>query len=1506
MFIDINTKYISTLQNNLISNHFILLILTVIENLPITYQVLNSSFYFTSQKNSQKFISYLEYISYYVQLHNLMKKSYTIVLFIISLIFYGIFVGYKLYFFPKFWKKCIKFHSIFINFYEIFIFRIFSIFFLDFEIFFIVKKSFWISLFSLLVFIFIIGVTIIEFNSVFILINFETFPSFFIDNTLHYNFEFFNFFMKIIICFINNLESNISNESLLNILHLTVLFFNCLLFVYQTFLLLRRNFIHFFNEYILLFQFLLTVFLSIMIFYIIIVDFLPNYSMIIGLIQCVLLSIYITYKINRFSFKKITDPNNGIGQILLLIKNRQSLELPKIISFLLKQHLLVCNKKQCKFCALINQNKINQKISIDLLNCYIYCFLIKHNPEIKGKDESLFMNYLELIRINSLSVKNKEKPISIILEYHHIKNSIKCRKFIKFSRIFLVNLEILQHIICKHLIKSNENFDNSYLITVDNFISYINSFFSEIVNFFSFDIKDPLHFLNLTSQYTLLKDKVDCNFLVSKENKYLYSCIIIEFVMEQIFNKQLISNYYLTEVVTIYEDLLDVKYKTDRIILIKFDIKNKNNIIIQQCSNELIDLKDENFKKIFPDYLSEEGHKRLFTTLTSKKEEFFEFYYQNRKLNLIEALKMKFYVLHSLNLSSNYCYILCQYLIEKDNILVFKRSYESYHKEKRLVALNEILIKYLQITPYILENAASNNIFLTLNDFITSDSNIVNFKKLKAAVHLKLNISNGDFFKQKNLSLVLKETIGVYEVYLAKIEKNQINLPSTQLQLNDNLSKFTKQTKTQTDIELEIEQTKTAFSCSLNSMSSFTSQLMAASKKEQNDNYTNFHIYSKILYFFNFGVLVVIGIFLPISLTNNVVLEKTFTIIKNYNDFQTLFYHSALSVLSLTCNADYLTQTICVNQFTEFCYDFSIDNGLTEKEMMNEYLARELPYKSEMVVNALKVWENDRYYIDSTKLDKILNEPFIFDTIEENPINELFVVSLNLTFEEAIKRFVNIVYQIPKYDNHLTAVIWTITIDGNGYFDLINIKLDKKPINGRYLTPVQKLYYSMLINFQKYLFKLFSMTEVLHNYYEKVISKTSNLLLEFLFIFLFMHLGMLVLGLMFTHKFKILHMFFFIAIFEKINNKDFKAYFLTKIDYLKTLIDLYREPPMKMIKKLSSLQSHETRRRKKEFKVFAHKIKLKKKLKIEEVENTIIDTEKLNNLYNIQVIWSYISKLFILFMGYCVICLILYFMLTQNVRHLSLMNTYIKYQYGINNKIYMNLGLVQVMSLTNQTDIQIEEYFNGADTLTFNPERLANDGYVRKSMQQVIDEIALMDKLEKQYSFFYPISSVINIKCDSLYHVIDDNIINSMVEGYPESDYISLLIKYCDVYSNLRSYPDEKMSMSLLTYKTGKVLDLFVDQTYQTYEIITNCLLLYQIYTEILMIIRPISRYLCFNLLDRIINEIISQYNIVMALFLAFNCIYEIIIIVAVKFIITKIVILSEEVIMTAKAFECL
>jgi hypothetical protein len=115
------------------------------------------------------------------------------------------------------------------------------------------------------------------------------------------------------------------------------------------------------------------------------------------------------------------------------------------------------------------------------------------------------------------------------------------------------------------------------------------------------------------------------------------------------------------------------------------------------------------------------------------------------------------------------------------------------------------------------------------------------------------------------------------------------------------------------------------------------------------------------------------------------------------------------------------------------------------------------------------------------------------------------------------------------------------------------------------------------------------------------------------------------------------------------------------------------------------------------------------------------------------------------------------------------------------------------------------------------------------------------------------------------------------------------------------------MTLNIITYKTSKVLDLFLDTTYRTYEIITNCLLIYQIYTEILMIVRPIRRYLYEYLIDDVIKKILSNHNLLMLIFLLINFIYEIMILIIIKFgIINKIIESSKEIIVVAKAFECI
>ena len=1510
MYIKLCTRYLSKVQKVLISNEIILLLLSIIELLPIIYNSIISSFYFTNNKAPKYFSDYVVYFSYYDKFHEKLHKHYEIYYSFIIVVFYSLFIVYKVFFIEVSIKNHKWLHAFIINFYEFGMFRIFSIILLDFIIYKVVNGTFTVSLFSLVFGAFVIFVIYQHFYSETIYLNFEAYPTYFIDNKLHHYFDNLYLAMKLIICFIKSTDKN---EFLLNFLNLSLLLSNLFLFLLQTYLVLYNKFVFIIDDIGILAQYLICCSLCFFELYLIVINNNLNFYGILGIFESLFLGFYLTFFLRKFSIKKLFDKDNGLGMILYLFKHKYSPKINHIISFIGSRHTFYCHEKGCKFCQKIKMVK-DEKNPIENMITFLYLYKVKKESEINKKKYKDYREYYYLVELYCTFLLRKQNIISIVMKYQKIKNlasqsTLFNSKYTFDNRFsFLINLELLLHEITKNIKATNETCKISYLITIDTILNYIHTFLSYVKKFFDINIINPIQIIKLATKYTQLRKKVDCKYLINKDNRGNYSCILATYIMEQIFNDRVNSNYYISEIITSFEEIFNAKYQEDDVIFAKFEIANAV-ITIEQSGKELIDLRGEEFKKIFPSFLANDGNKKLITILTSKNENYFEYYIENKTNHTIEKFKMKFIELQSLDVNQHSVYLLCQYVVDKEYYLFFKNtSSNTLASQKILISFSEKIGQLLRIKPEQLSTSNEIGSCLLKEDLFDDKSVVLNLKKTKRAIRTKLGLTHLNIHSSKILIASLSEVIPPYEIYLVKPSGATGQATTVLSTLYDNPYNNERSIITndkEANFEFDLTHTAVSSSVMTNSIFSTYSKTFNTIKKEQSNKYQNFFLYTQILIGFNCLIVIIIGIFLGIQLSNDSKLEKTFTLIKNYNDFQSYFFHAVLSVFSLTCNADYLTQTVCVNQFTEFCYDFSMQNGLTEKEMMNEYLARELPYKAELVVNALKTWESDRYMIDSPELEVILNDVFVYDTINEFDL-ELSIISYNLTFEEAIKRSVNTIYMIPRYDNHLTAVIWTITIDGNGYFDLTNIKLDKEPINGIYLTEVQKLYYNMLINFQKFLLRFFSMTDILHNYYDNTIKSTLNQVMAFLIVFIMLHFIMVIFGFMLSYKFKHLHLDFYIILTEKINHKDFMKYFFDKIDLLQILSDLYRDNPNKIIEKITKAETEESKRLKRD-----HNLTKKQETSQETDDaNKLLNKAErehlsiINHIYNFIIIKPFITKLILLFFGYFVICIILYILLLKRGDDLFLMNSYIKAQYGASNNIYINLALVQMMSLTNQTDIEMEKYFNAKRE--DNPNRPSNDGYVRKRIQDTFYQISSLQKMEKSYSFLYPLSSIIYLQCDSLYLNLDDPIITAMTNGYPESDYTALLGKYCYVYSNLRQYPDDKMAMSILTYKTSKVLDLFVDQTYDTYAVITNCLLIYQIYTEVLMIIRPIRRYLYINLLGTIIKDIIWNYSLIMIIFLIFNGVYELIILVVVKkTIINNIVNMSREIIIVAKAFEC-
>ena len=109
-----------------------------------------------------------------------------------------------------------------------------------------------------------------------------------------------------------------------------------------------------------------------------------------------------------------------------------------------------------------------------------------------------------------------------------------------------------------------------------------------------------------------------------------------------------------------------------------------------------------------------------------------------------------------------------------------------------------------------------------------------------------------------------------------------------------------------------------------------------------------------------------------------------------------------------------------------------------------------------------------------------------------------------------------------------------------------------------------------------------------------------------------------------------------------------------------------------------------------------------------------------------------------------------------------------------------------------------------------------------------------------------------------------------------------------------------------IAYENQKLLDFFTDQTYETYAKINNNELLYTVYIELLIMIRPIRGYIFRNCLQKNVDSISNNNLVYIIIFLVVNFLFEIVFFIVIKFsIIDKIIRYSKEILLVVKAFHC-
>lgn len=1516
MNVRVNQKYLLILQTSIIKHPLLVNLFSLLEYFPLFYYVLLSAYYIAYTNLPKFFTDNLKTLSYVYMFHDLYKNEYPFYFLIIILFVYILFLLYKYVVLAYFQFNNKIINAILINFYEIFMFRLLTIFLFDIEIkTFICITSTAKSIIGLIILILNLGVIYLHFEATWFYYNRNPINVYSFDNTLLLAKDKYLLWMKVFMC----LGINSVNQYYISLfISLTICMLNIVLYSYQIYRVMFNKLVYIKKKISNFLVFFVNGINVVMIITIIVIQIDSFHYFMFDFINSIFISGLIMYFVYIASEKKMLCEDNNLGRLLYLLNEEDSSKADLIAFHIVNSHKAHCKSKHCKFCYKIQTNKTSKKVEKyhEKISIALYKYLIRDQKEKcrrQYKDLKEFDKYYYLFQLNLCYIAHKENLIRIMLTFNKIKNIMKLNHenrgklhFLNnvYSFNFDLNLEIIFREILHNLVTTELIQSSSYFIKIDYILESISAFLVKLKSFLEINLKSPKEIIKLANQFQVLKENVHFDQISSKENKGNYPCLLCGFIVEEIFNDQLSKTTYFHDMIKTGEDSLTSRFEKDKIMLIKFDIVN-SILNIKQCGKKIIEYKNKNIEEIFPPFLKKEGKNRLIQHLSKNKEKHFLFYYYSLKEGIGERIKMKFTGFPSLEVNKNYIFLYCTYLICKGNILFFEKRKKEYSTKSfniLLLASKNMAIHYGLFESQInLLNEAKT--YIEKKNIIEPKSKSLNIKDVSKLI--KIKEPPKDYINPKSLIVNKKDKIGKYTILFLhdtshlQTTKNTTKLNNSSIVgAEEDSFDFDNQ-----DLSIEFIGTQTGMSSSVTSKStsSSTNQKIIEMRNQQICKYKKFEKYSLYIILFNIFIMFFLIIFLVIQLLNNKKIEKTFDIIKIYEDFQNIFYATALSLFSMTCNADSITDQTCVNLFVVFSYEYIESNGFNEEQLLSTYVARQLNLNTELIIKNLKEWEKGKADINSKELDAILNEDFIYHSINQVG-RDLNVVELHLTFDEGVKRFANVINTLSSDNSFRTTPVYTITSNGKGDIDLSNISYGKKPMNGgTYLSQALVIYYTIILNYQKYILKLVSIGDLLHVYFDKLLRDTTNEIIIFLLLLIAFHIMMMCVSFVFVIKYKNLHMDFYIKIIRKLDDKIYlESFFKKKIEYITTFLELYKDNPNNMINKITKLKDKEASRILKKIKSNRQSLKETDKsqtplFQIDDNKNNI-DQTKIRSQYLNEIIIYFVYNS-ILFGLYYIGCVIFIIIIKDSIHNLSLMNEYTKGNYDLSNNIYINLGLCQIMALTNQTDIMLNEYFTSTES---------SSGYIRANIEETITLLMKMYRYEKTIPMFKDLKSLISLDCTTLYPSLKDALIEAMVSLYPQSDYYSVLEKYCSSLTTLYKYQDDKLLMLYITYQTKNILDMFTERTYDKYADINNSYLLYKMYCQILIVLRPLRRFLYTYILTDVIQTIINKYIQLIVIFLVFNFVYELIILFVLKYVIIKDIIQSsKEILMVAKAFDC-
>ena len=219
----------------------------------------------------------------------------------------------------------------------------------------------------------------------------------------------------------------------------------------------------------------------------------------------------------------------------------------------------------------------------------------------------------------------------------------------------------------------------------------------------------------------------------------------------------------------------------------------------------------------------------------------------------------------------------------------------------------------------------------------------------------------------------------------------------------------------------------------------------------------------------------------------------------------------------------------------------------------------------------------------------------------------------------------------------------------------------------------------------------------------------------------------------------------------------------------------------------------------------------------------------------------------------------------------------------IDANVYAVSTVFQVMIFTNQTDIEMQEFYGNEKP---------TEGYIAERIKKAYLNLYYVEKEESfRQNKITPLRDIINLSCDTLLNNVDDQILHDMIslfaDKYKDINLYNELAKICKYY-DFMEYKNDKIFIREILFRAMELNNALVHSIDNLYQINISRKL-FDIYLFILLFYRPLRHFESSSIYLNVINNTTDTYNIVIYTFLVIHTIFEILLFILLrKFVVNE------------------